>query len=348
MRHSPSMRHVLACPRDHRDDTPPNDTANSWGNSAGPSLDAITQEEPGISIMSHILVVDDSPTERAAAGKLLEAATSHFVEYASDGIEAIEHMEAKLPLAVVTDLQMPNMDGIQLVKAVRRQYPQVPVILMTAHGSEDVALEALMLGAADYVPKSRLASDLRESVENVLALMVLDRPHQRLAQCLRHEELRYELDNDVLLIPPLVEQLQHVAMDIAVIDEADAMRFSRSVMEALRNAMYHGNLELPFDQIRLADQAADAAENLMTRRQQELPYRERRVHVHATFSRDEARISVRDEGPGFDVASLPDVQSEPSHLAEGEGRGLVLIRMFMDDISFTPPGNEIVLVKKRT
>ena len=61
---------------------------------------------------------------------------------------------------------------------------------------------------------------------------------------------------------------------------------------------------------------------------------------------DEARIVVRDEGPGFDVASLPDIMADPSSLAEGQGRGLVLIRMFMDDVSFNPEGNEISLVKR--
>ena len=235
---------------------------------------------------------------------------------------------------------------MQLVKIVHQKYPTVPVILVTAYGSEDIAVEALLVGAADYVPKSRLASDLAESVESVLALAVSDRPHQRLAQCLRHEEVRYELENDALLIPPLVEQLQHVAMDLDLIDTSNAMRFSRSVMEALRNAIYHGNLELPYDHVKSADRPTGVALEIMTQRQRELPYRDRRVHVHAVFTRDEARIVVRDEGPGFDVASLPNVLDDPTYLAEGEGRGLVLIRMFMDDVSFNTTGNEITLVKK--
>jgi CheY-like chemotaxis protein len=296
--------------------------------------------------MSHILVVDDSAVERLRTGMLLEEGTPYSVEYASDGIQALEHLEARLPLAVVTDLQMPDMDGMQLVKAVRRKYPKVPVILMTAFGSEEIALESLMAGAADYVPKSRLESDLSDSIASVLLLTVLDRPHQRLARCLLHEELRYELDNDVLLIPPLVEQLHHVALDMNVIDQPDALRFSRSVMEALRNAIYHGNLELPYDHIRSADREAESARKLIEQRRQESPYSDRRVHVHAIFTRDEARLIVRDEGPGFDVSQLPDVHTNPTQLTEREGRGLVLIRTFMDETQFTPPGNEIVLVKR--
>ena len=61
---------------------------------------------------------------------------------------------------VLTDLKMDGMDGLALVRAVRKDHPHVPVILMTAHGSEDVAMEALRVGATDYVPKSRLTQDL--------------------------------------------------------------------------------------------------------------------------------------------------------------------------------------------
>jgi CheY-like chemotaxis protein len=298
--------------------------------------------------MSHILVVDDSPTERVRAGKLLEIATAYHVEYASNGLEALEHMESKLPLAVLTDLQMPEMDGMHLVKAMRKQFPKVPVILMTAFGSEDIALEALSIGAADYVAKSKLATDLKDSLESVLALAVPDRPHRRLARCLRHEESRYELDNDPLLIPPLVEQFRQTARELELINQADALRFSRSITEALRNAIYHGNLELPFDQLQSAEASVDAAEAMVARRQQEAPYRDRRVHVHAVFSLEEARITVRDEGPGFDITSIPDLQAKPSHLSEREGRGLVLMRAFMDDVVLQPPGNQITLIKRRT
>ncbi len=296
--------------------------------------------------MKHILVVDDSAVDRLLAGRLLETKTDFRVEYASDGAQALEHMEDRLPVAVVTDLQMPVMDGMQLVDAVHFQFPMVPVVLMTAHGSEDIALQALLAGAADFVPKSRLSTDLVESIQSVLALTADDRPHQRLVQCLRYHEVRYELDNDALLIAPLVEQLRQLASDLALIEKRDQMRFAKSLTEAMRNAIYHGNLELPFDQIKAARQPPEQAAELIADRRAELPYRDRRVYVSAVFSPEEARITIRDEGPGFDVTKLPDVKADPSLLVDGESRGLVLIRMFMDEVSFDSTGCEITLVKR--
>ena len=60
-----------------------------------------------------------------------------------------------------------------------------------------------------------------------------------------------------------------------------------------------------------------------------------------------AEITIRDEGRGFDIASLPDVETDPSHLSGREGRGLVLMKMFMDEIRIKPPGNEITLIRRK-
>ncbi len=87
--------------------------------------------------MNYILVVDDSLVDRRVAGQLLEGHPEYHVEYAADGTEALELLEARLPLTVVTDLQMPEIDGMQLIEGVRRRFPSVPVIVMTAYGSPD-------------------------------------------------------------------------------------------------------------------------------------------------------------------------------------------------------------------
>src|SRR4051812_29926040 len=109
--------------------------------------------------MALILVVEDSPTQAEAIRFMLEEA-GHTVEVAPQGREALARMERGVPDLVATDLDMPVMNGLQLVEAVRRQYPTVPVILMTAHGSEEIAALALRKGAASYVPKTYLEMDL--------------------------------------------------------------------------------------------------------------------------------------------------------------------------------------------
>ena len=125
--------------------------------------------------MTTVLVVDDSAVDRRLAGGMLEKNAEWNIEYASDGAEALARFGSQVPDAVVTDMQMPEMDGLELVETIRARYPLVPVILMTAHGSEDVAVQALERGAASYVPKVNLARDLADTVASVLAVARADR-----------------------------------------------------------------------------------------------------------------------------------------------------------------------------
>src|SRR5262245_19559306 len=155
--------------------------------------------------MHHILIVDDNPVDREMARAVLEKRAGLHAEFAANGVEAFEHIEAVTPLASVTDLQMPVMDGLALVRLVRRRFPTIPVVLTTAHGSEQLAVDALLAGAADYVPKQRIAKDLLATVEGVLAAPLGDRQGQLLMPFLIFMQFRYDMPSDINLIAPLVE-----------------------------------------------------------------------------------------------------------------------------------------------
>ncbi|HUQ70860.1 MAG TPA: response regulator, partial [Planctomycetaceae bacterium] len=117
--------------------------------------------------MTTVLVVDDSVTDRRLAGGLLTRHPGWDVQYATDGRDALDKIELHVPDLVVTDLNMPELDGLELVRIIRETYPLVPVILMTNQGSEQIAVRALQTGASSYVPKSRLAVDLEDTVQQV-------------------------------------------------------------------------------------------------------------------------------------------------------------------------------------
>ncbi len=120
--------------------------------------------------MPTVLIVDDSLIDRELAGGLLSREGHWKIDFAGDGAEALARVEESLPDIVVTDLQMPNTNGLELTAAMRKRFPHVPVILVTAHGSESLAIEALNQGAASYVPKSQLADKLCGVVEQMLAM----------------------------------------------------------------------------------------------------------------------------------------------------------------------------------
>ncbi len=150
--------------------------------------------------MAKILVVDDTRTDRVLARGLLErrpglealeCRTGLSVLEAADGEEALEMMQREAPDLVLTDMVMPGMNGLELVETLRSRYPLLPVVLMTAHGSEEIAMQALQKGAASYVPKQNLARDLLETVEEVLRLSTAERSQQRLMECLTRTETEF-------------------------------------------------------------------------------------------------------------------------------------------------------------
>src|SRR5262245_1228218 len=162
--------------------------------------------------MPTVLVVDDSPTDlRLAAGLLQKAPEMHVVQ-AADGREALQQIELHLPDVVVTDMMMPHINGLELVSQVREQFPLVPIILMTSQGSEEIAVQALQKGAASYVPKRALASELLEIVERVLSTSKEVRGRARLIGRLMKQENSFNLENDVHLVCAMSAYLREEAI----------------------------------------------------------------------------------------------------------------------------------------
>lgn len=288
-----------------------------------------------------VVVVDDAPMDRRLAGRLLERHPGLVVAYASDGLEALDLLTRAEYSAVVTDMQMPGMDGLQLVEEIRTHFPRVPVILMTGHGSEDVAIQALQRGAASYVPKRALAKDLLPTLRQVLAAARVDRRQQRLLDAVTYVEFRFCLENDPSIIPLLVAHLQEHLTRMELCDETQRIRTGVALEEALLNGLYHGNLELDSE---LRQDGGDVFERLGRERRDQPPYAHRRLHLHARITTTEATFVIRDEGPGFNPNGLPD-PTDPANLERVGGRGLLLIRTFMDAVSHNATGNEITLVK---
>ncbi|MFO0755515.1 MAG: response regulator [Byssovorax sp.] len=291
--------------------------------------------------MTTVLVVDDSPMDRLAAGRFLQKA-GFSVQYAENGNQALQVIGHAAPAVVVTDMQMPELDGFELVSAIRERFPAVPVILATAHGSEEIAVKALQKGAASYVPKRIWAHELVPTVNNVLELIQATHREQQVLDWMTRCELRFVLDNDVSVIPSLIGYLEAKLTRLRLVDETALIQVGVALREALVNAMYHGNLEVSSE---LREGDAKAWHEQIAARRKELPYCERKVRITAIETPTEVTYVVTDEGPGFDVAALPDASDDPTQLERVSGRGLLLIRTFMDDVEHNERGNQITMVK---
>jgi CheY-like chemotaxis protein len=290
-----------------------------------------------------ILVVDDSQLEQRYVAKLLANNSNWRVTFARHGAEALASVEKEPPAVVLTDMQMPVMDGLTLVEKLREKFPLVPVVLMTGSGSERVAVEALRAGAADYVPKQALAHDLMPVLERVLSVRQAEHRRFRVLAGMTRRASQFVLENDPSLVPPLVALFRDDLIEIGLCDLTGATRAGIALEEALLNAMYHGNLEVSSD---LRQNGDEAFHRLATERRRLAPYGDRRVQVSARISPRRAAFVIADQGPGFDVSKLPD-PTHDDYLHRPSGRGILLMRAFMTEVRYGPTGNRVTLVKTR-
>ncbi|MGH9482733.1 MAG: sigma-54-dependent transcriptional regulator [Terriglobales bacterium] len=114
-----------------------------------------------------ILIVDDEANERHGLAELLDA-WGYEVEAAGDGVEALERLARTLPGALLTDIRMPRMDGLQLLERVRQRYGMLPVLVLTGQGSKEAVIECLRLRASDYIEKPIRGEELRQRLSDLL------------------------------------------------------------------------------------------------------------------------------------------------------------------------------------
>ena len=114
-----------------------------------------------------ILVVDDESSVREALTDILTD-NGYRVECAGSGSEGLEKIEVLNPDAVLLDIRMPDIDGIKVLELVRRRGERVPIILITAYGSTQTTIEAMKLGAFDYLMKPLKISDMLEVVKKAV------------------------------------------------------------------------------------------------------------------------------------------------------------------------------------
>jgi anti-sigma regulatory factor (Ser/Thr protein kinase) len=121
------------------------------------------------------------------------------------------------------------------------------------------------------------------------------------------------------------------------------LRVGVALREALINAVIHGNFEIPGD-LRAND--AEGYQLCLSERQTQSPYKDRQVHVTAHESPNQVTYKIRDEGRGFKTSALPD-PTDAENMRKATGRGLFLIRTFLDEVKFNEAGNEITLMKRK-
>lgn len=138
-----------------------------------------------------ILIVDDEIDARELMQELFES-KGYLSDTAKHGLDALNKVRESEPDIVISDIRMPEMDGMQLLDILSKNYPHIPVMMVTAHGTIETAVEAMKMGAKDYILKPLSLDEILIKVENIAQMRNLVRENEYLRKKL---ESRFDFKN---------------------------------------------------------------------------------------------------------------------------------------------------------
>lgn len=311
------------------------------------------------SAIASVLIVESDPAVRDQLVSLLTDANYQCLasENQDHALGILESDTVDLMLTEVPSLkpkvasdssgQSRGVDAAPLnrwMETLRERAPHLPMVLLTRPGAERVACEALLKGAASYVPESLIESALVETVGQVIAVDRGAANATELEHCISCTKLDLVLPSQESLVPSVIAKLEQAVTQLDLFDEMIWTQVAMALDEAILNAMIHGNLEVE-SSLREVDEG-QAYWDLINARRDVAPYGDRRTFLTLTATRNQAVFVIRDEGPGFDLAKIPD-PDDPANLESIGGRGLLLIEAFMDETHHNEQGNELTMIKRK-
>ena len=289
-----------------------------------------------------VLIAEDDPMVRKYLATIAGVHGYQCV-LAANGKEALELFEAESPDIVLSDVQMPEMDGFALLKEIREINTDVIVIILTGEGSGDVAARALQLGANNYLHKPVADKQLRHLLRQYATLI-----SERVSTCeiermVARRTLSIVIDNQ---LDHTTRVAQFLVTEVGrTMPEKERMDVTLGLDELICNAIEHGNLEISQAEKEKALSEPDGLNKLHAQRLADPRIAARRVRIDFTYGKDEGfEWIISDEGAGFDWQTVPSPLDEDG-IEKPCGRGVFLGQLLFDQIEYRGKGN-VVCIRK--
>ena len=288
-----------------------------------------------------VLVVDDDPVTLECLEETVKLLGLEVLA-ASDGTQALQLFEHHHPDLVVTDVRMPNMDGLSLTHQLKVRRPDCPVIIVTGYGDESTAVAALKAGACDYLHKPFQISELKNTLDRALSLIRAGVMESQALRLLGKLTWSFEIENDLEYLGGILTVMLR-PVDVWL-PESDQLHLRMGLQELLINAVEHGNLGITAEEKQEA-LMNDTYDALLDSRRQIPINAARRVTVWMENDPGSHTFQCRicDEGEGFDWEPLLQGNGETIPALGGSGRGIFLVKTLIPQIQYFGCGNEVTL-----
>jgi DNA-binding response OmpR family regulator len=289
-----------------------------------------------------VLIAEDSTSARKYLTTVVQHQGYQYLA-ARDGREALQLFEEERPDLVITDIQMPHMDGFELLEAIRAKDENVIVVIITGEGSEQSATKALHLGANNYLHKPITDKQLLQLLRKYATLISEREVGHEMERMVASNTLDMQVDNRIEITTRVAQFLVDACM--STFSEKQRLDITLGLDELLTNAIEHGNLGIKQTEKEEALYQSDGLHKLHTERLSNPKLADRRITIHAEFKRGRyCEWTIADEGDGFDWEDVPDPLSEEA-ITKPSGRGIFLSRMIFDHVEYRGKGNTVFVRK---
>lgn len=248
-----------------------------------------------------LLAEDDLDVRESMA--MLISRLGWSVTEADDGVDAIEKFKASPTDVVLTDLMMPRMDGMQVLKEIHEINREVPVIVLTGNSTMERCRTALKSGAADFLAKPCKKQEISRVLDRAYNGRISLEGTSEL-QDLVNLLLSLNVPADIEKRKAIILQLGAIAKSVGFGEKYSTIRLA--VDEAFTNAVKHGS-------------SSDKGKT---------------IEIKATFVDQKAVITITDTGEGFDSSLVTAAKLDAS-----SGRGIFLLKAFCNEVKWLDKGN---------
>ncbi len=293
-----------------------------------------------MSSMKILLIDDETAFVEKLSSRLSKRGFS--VSTAADGLQGLEVFLNSPDTfdVIITDIKMPVMSGIELLNRIRKNDFDTPVVIMSGYDDMTQSIEALRLGAFDYLTKPIRLDQLYSCLSKLASIRRASRKVQEILPFISGQ-IEIEIPSQLMYVESVIAFTQRQVDPVCKTHGINQFNISLCLQEALSNAILHGNLEIPSP---LKEESWEKFELLRKERENDPIYKDRSVQIRYSFSPTELIFEVEDQGNGFDPSTLPDY-ADPGSLVVSSGRGLLYILTFMDEVTWNQTGNLIRMKK---
>jgi YesN/AraC family two-component response regulator len=290
-----------------------------------------------------ILIVEDDYGSREFLYSLIKL-EGFDVEMAVNGEEGLEKHASYHPDLIICDIQMPKMDGLEMLSHLRKDKSDTFFIITTAFGSEDYAIDALRLGANNYLKKPIDKKSLIGLIKKYQSIIEHRLLTKKAEGKIIEKELKIVFETHIEHVSAIVSQL---LSEISVpFEDSERTNIELGLDELITNSIEHGNLGISFEEKVRASDTNSIAE-LYREKMNNPDLIKRKIYINFSQKNGYCEWIVTDEGEGFDWRSIPD-PTQGAQLMELNGRGIFITNFLFDEMEYLGNGNQVRVKKKHS